>query len=137
MQGASHPFILHAGPLGHEPLIGRFGQQDAPGQRLELGGDGVAGSALAVGGRHDRAASVCRAQGDTLGPAVDEVGLRLFRQLTVPEVPALVSDPVFVFNLQAGTFSCVQCINGGYWRSVGIKPDRFFTGDALASDGVR
>ncbi|MBT9497038.1 MAG: DUF1329 domain-containing protein [Zoogloea sp.] len=56
---------------------------------------------------------------------------------TVPEVPALVSDPVFVFNLQAGTFSCVQCINGGYWRSVGIKPDRFFTGDALASDGVR
>lgn len=56
---------------------------------------------------------------------------------TVPEYPLVVADPVFVFNLQAGTFSCVQCFHGEYWRSVANKPNGFFTGDALGSSGLR
>ena len=57
--------------------------------------------------------------------------------LTVPEYPMVVADPVFVFNLQSSTFSCVQCFNGEYWRAVPNKPDSFFTGDALGSSGLR
>lgn len=53
------------------------------------------------------------------------------------EIPAVIGDPVFIYNLQAGTFVCVQCMNGSYWRVVQPKPDQFFTGDALASEGVR
>jgi hypothetical protein len=56
---------------------------------------------------------------------------------TAPEYPLVISDPVIIFNLPAGTFSCVQCFQGEYWRSVAKKPDSFFTGDALGTSGLR
>lgn len=55
----------------------------------------------------------------------------------VPEIPAVVADPVIIFDLQADTYSCVQCMNDGYYKSVEPKRDSFFTGNSLASEGVR
>ncbi len=42
-----------------------------------------------------------------------------------------------VFNLQAGTYSAIEVFNDGYYKDVDPRPDSFFTGDALASEGVR
>ena len=53
----------------------------------------------------------------------------------VPAIPAVVMKPVTVFNLQAGTMSLVQSLNGGYYKiPQQRKPENFFTGDAMAAD---
>jgi hypothetical protein len=57
--------------------------------------------------------------------------------VVVPEYPMVLSDITFVYNLDAGTYSCIQCSNGEYWRSVSPKPESYFTGDALSSGGLR
>jgi Protein of unknown function (DUF1329) len=57
--------------------------------------------------------------------------------LAVPEYPIVVADPVFIYNLPAGTMSCVQCYNGETWKSVPDKNESFFTGDALGSSSIR
>jgi hypothetical protein len=57
--------------------------------------------------------------------------------MAVPEYPMVVSDPVFIYNLPAGTMSCVQCYNGEAWKPVAAKSDGFFTGDALGSSSLR
>ena len=56
---------------------------------------------------------------------------------TVPEYPIVIADTVFIFNLPANTFSCVQCFNGEHFRIVPSKPDSFYTGDALGATGLR
>ncbi|PPV39467.1 DUF1329 domain-containing protein [Ectopseudomonas oleovorans] len=55
----------------------------------------------------------------------------------VPSVPAVLVKPVAVYNLQAGTVSNVQALNGEIFRIVPLKPESFFTGDAVAAEGVR
>ena len=57
--------------------------------------------------------------------------------MAVPEYPMVVSDPVFIYNLPAGTMSCVQCYNGEAWKPATAKSDTFFTGDALGSSSLR
>lgn len=57
--------------------------------------------------------------------------------VTVPEYPIVLSDTAFIFNLQANTFSCIQCVNGQPFKAVPNKPDSFFTGEALGSTGLR
>ena len=57
--------------------------------------------------------------------------------MAVPEYPMVVADPVFIYNLPAGTMSCVQCYNGEAWKPVAAKSDSFFTGDALGSSSLR
>lgn len=46
-------------------------------------------------------------------------------------------DTSVVFNLQAGTYSGIEVFNDGYYKNVDPRPDSYFTGDALASEGVR
>ncbi|KFJ91700.1 hypothetical protein JF55_11300 [Pseudomonas sp. 1-7] len=55
----------------------------------------------------------------------------------VPSVPAVLVKPVAVFNLQAGTVSNVQALNGENFKVVPLKPESYFTGDAVAAEGVR
>ncbi|WP_077046179.1 DUF1329 domain-containing protein [Pseudomonas sp. KK4] len=55
----------------------------------------------------------------------------------VPSVPAVLIKPVAVFNLQAGTVSNVQALNGEGFKVVPLKPESYFTGDAVAAEGVR
>jgi hypothetical protein len=55
----------------------------------------------------------------------------------VPAVPAVLIKPVAVFNLQAGTVSNVQAFNGENFRVVPLKSESYFTGDAVAAEGVR
>lgn len=55
----------------------------------------------------------------------------------VPAIPANVVLPATVYNLQANTYSGVQAINGETYRVVPRKPERFFTGDALAAESAR
>jgi hypothetical protein len=57
--------------------------------------------------------------------------------MAVPEYPLVVADTVFVYNLPAGTMSCVQCINGEAWKPVVEKNETFFTGDALSATSMR
>jgi hypothetical protein len=54
-----------------------------------------------------------------------------------PAVPMTAYDTAIVYNLQASTYSCIQCAHGEYWRSVKGKPANFFTGDSLAGEGSR
>lgn len=54
-----------------------------------------------------------------------------------PAIPAVVTMPVAVFNLQANTMSMVQILNDEYYRVVPRKPDTFFTGDAIAGEAMR
>jgi hypothetical protein len=54
-----------------------------------------------------------------------------------PDYPIVVSDTTFVYDLQAKTFSCVQCFNEEYFRTVDDKPDSFFTGSAMGASGLR
>ncbi|SDG80553.1 Protein of unknown function [Pseudomonas flavescens] len=55
----------------------------------------------------------------------------------VPAIPAVVVKPVVIYNLQAGTYSVVQGLNGERYSVVPRKPENFFTGNAVASDSVR
>ena len=54
-----------------------------------------------------------------------------------PEYPVSVFDSTLVYNLQANTFSCIQCFIGEYWRAVAPKSDSYWTGDSLGSSGTR
>lgn len=54
-----------------------------------------------------------------------------------PSVPANLMKPVLVFNLQAGTMSGVQLLNDETFRIVERKPEKFFTGDAVAAEAAR
>lgn len=55
----------------------------------------------------------------------------------MPKIPALVTMPVVVFNLQAGTMSGVQMLNDEYYRVVPRKSDSYFTGEAIAGGNGR
>ena len=55
----------------------------------------------------------------------------------VPAIPAVMSITAIVFNLQANTFSCVQCFTEEAYRVVPRKPESFYTGEAAAADSAR
>jgi hypothetical protein len=56
----------------------------------------------------------------------------------VPAIPAVVIKPITVFNLQAGTMSMVQSLNGGSYKiPAQRKPDNFYSGDAMGADASR
>jgi hypothetical protein len=55
----------------------------------------------------------------------------------VPKIPALVTVPAVVFNLQAGTMSGVQMLNEEFYRVVPRKSDNYFTGESIASGSAR
>ena len=55
----------------------------------------------------------------------------------VPSVPATLIKPALVFNLQAGTMSGIQLLNDETYRIVPRKPEKFFTGDAVAADAAQ
>ena len=53
-----------------------------------------------------------------------------------PSVPAVLVKPALVFNLQAGTISGIQLLNDEVFHIVARKPEKFFTGDAVAADAT-
>jgi hypothetical protein len=55
----------------------------------------------------------------------------------VPSVPAVLVKSVVVYNLQAGTMSAVQALNGENYHVVPRRPETFFTGDAVAAEAAR
>lgn len=55
----------------------------------------------------------------------------------VPAIPALMVRMTSVFDLQAGTVSNVQSLNGEKYRLVPRKPESFYTGDAVAAESAR
>ena len=55
----------------------------------------------------------------------------------VPAIPATLLRTAVVFNLQASTMSVVQMLNGEDFKVVPPKPESYFTGAAVAGDGVR
>ncbi|TXT37485.1 MAG: hypothetical protein FD135_3558 [Comamonadaceae bacterium] len=56
----------------------------------------------------------------------------------VPAIPAVVIKPVTVFDLQKGTMSMVQSLNGGSFKVLPKrKSENHFTGDAVAADASR
>lgn len=56
----------------------------------------------------------------------------------VPAIPAVVIKPVTVFDLQKGTMSMVQSLNGGSFKVLSRrKSENYFTGDAVAADASR
>lgn len=57
--------------------------------------------------------------------------------INIPEVPANFYNSTFVFNLQAGTYSGIELMNEGWLKVIDRRPDSFFTGDAVAADGIR
>ncbi|HEV2675640.1 MAG TPA: DUF1329 domain-containing protein [Aliidongia sp.] len=57
--------------------------------------------------------------------------------LDVADAGYVYYDSTIVHNLQAGTYSAIEVFNDGYYKNVNPRPDSFFTGDALASEGVR
>tara|TARA_R110000868_G_scaffold55125_1_gene171486 strand:- start:29125 stop:30474 length:1350 start_codon:yes stop_codon:yes gene_type:complete len=54
-----------------------------------------------------------------------------------PDYPIVIADTTFVYDLQAKTFSCVQCFNEEYFRVVDDKPNSFFTGASMGASGLR
>ena len=64
----------------------------------------------------------------------------MYRKTTphvVPAIPATLLRTAVVFNLDACTMSVVQMLNGEDFRVVPPKPESYFTGAAVAGDGVR
>lgn len=55
----------------------------------------------------------------------------------VPAIPATIVKTATVFNLQANTMSVIQALNGETFKVVPQKPETYFTGDAVAADGMR
>ncbi|HRD35579.1 MAG TPA: DUF1329 domain-containing protein [Rhodocyclaceae bacterium] len=55
----------------------------------------------------------------------------------VPTIPATLIKTATVFNLQAGTMSVIQALNGEDFRAVPRKPETYFTGDAVAAESSR
>ncbi len=45
-------------------------------------------------------------------------------------------DSTIIYNLQADTYSCVEFMNGGWYKDMPRRPESFFSSDALASEGV-
>lgn len=54
-----------------------------------------------------------------------------------PKLPAVLMKTATVFNLQANTMSVIQALNEEDYKMVDIKPETFFTGDAVAAEAVR
>ena len=57
--------------------------------------------------------------------------------LQVPEQGCNFYNTTIVYNLQASTYSVIEALNEGFFKDVSARPDSYFTGDALASEGVR
>jgi hypothetical protein len=57
--------------------------------------------------------------------------------IVIPEAQSVFHNSTVIYNLQAGTFSCVEFYNGGFYKDLPKRPDSFFTGDAVAADAVR
>jgi len=55
----------------------------------------------------------------------------------LPSTPMLGLKPAHIFNLQANTMSTSQSLNEATYRVVERKPEMYYTGDAVAADGVR
>ncbi|SEJ42303.1 Protein of unknown function [Pseudomonas linyingensis] len=55
----------------------------------------------------------------------------------VPAIPATLLRTAVVFNLQADTMSVVQMLNEEDFKVVPPKPESYFTGAAVAAEGVR
>lgn len=55
----------------------------------------------------------------------------------VPAIPATIIKTATVFNLQANTMSVIQALNGEALKVVPQKPEAYFTGDAVAAEGMR
>ncbi|MCW0182712.1 MAG: DUF1329 domain-containing protein [Zavarzinia sp.] len=55
----------------------------------------------------------------------------------VPAIPATIVKTATVFNLQANTMSVIQALNGETFKVVPQKPETYFTGDAVAAEGMR
>ena len=55
----------------------------------------------------------------------------------VPAIPGTIIKTATVFNLQANTMSVIQALNGETFKVVEPKPETYFTGDAVAAEGVR
>lgn len=55
----------------------------------------------------------------------------------LPQVPQLALKPAHIFNLQANTMSTTVSLNGATYRVVKPYPETYFTGDAVAAEGVR
>ncbi|MDO9599315.1 MAG: DUF1329 domain-containing protein [Azoarcus sp.] len=55
----------------------------------------------------------------------------------VPSIPATLIKTATVFNLQAGTMSVIQALNGEDFKVVPRKPETYFTGDAVAAEASR
>ena len=55
----------------------------------------------------------------------------------LPQVPQLALKPAHIFNLQANTMSTTVSLNEATYRIVKPHPETYFTGDAVAAEGVR
>lgn len=55
----------------------------------------------------------------------------------VPAIPAKAMKTTLVFNLQANTMSIVQALQEEYLDVVPVKPETYFTGDAVAAEAMR
>ncbi|HEY6609640.1 MAG TPA: DUF1329 domain-containing protein, partial [Pseudomonas sp.] len=55
----------------------------------------------------------------------------------VPAIPATLLRTSVVFNLEANTMSVVQMLNDEDFKVVPAKPESYFTGTAVAGEGVR
>lgn len=55
----------------------------------------------------------------------------------IPAIPATIIKTATVFNLQANTMSVIQSLNDETFKQVPLKPESYFTGDAVAAEGVR
>lgn len=55
----------------------------------------------------------------------------------IPAIPATIIKTATVFNLQANTMSVIQALNDETFKQVPLKPESYFTGDAVAAEGVR
>lgn len=55
----------------------------------------------------------------------------------VPKIPANILKTTLVFNLQANTMSIIQALQDEYLDVVPVKPETYFTGDAVAAEAMR
>jgi len=55
----------------------------------------------------------------------------------VPAIPAKALKTTLVFNLQANTMSVIQALQEEYLDVVPVKPETYFTGDAVAAEAMR
>ncbi|MGB0747645.1 MAG: DUF1329 domain-containing protein [Magnetospiraceae bacterium] len=55
----------------------------------------------------------------------------------VPKIPSVMVKTAIVFNLQANTMSVIQAMNEETFAVIDPKSESYFTGDAVAAEGVR